>query len=97
MKILNEQDDIYHYTAEETGLSYEQIKLIESDFWNTILIRLKNPLLEKRDIMVTGFCKFFLSPFKLKYSVEKAKGNRQKFYTKLYEIWQRKDTVKTKH
>lgn len=48
-KFLNSKEDVLYYTAKETGISLEQIKLIESDLWKGVAFYINNPHLIKGD------------------------------------------------
>ena len=90
MKEINSQEDVLLYTADEVGISYEQIKFIERNFWYTILKILEDPLTARHGITIRGFFKFYISIYVLKHKVKTNISPYKEYFQKVLEIWQKK-------
>ena len=88
LKKINQQDDIYHYVAEECKVDYKLVKLIERNFFHTIYSRLKDPLIEKRDITVEGFFKFKMNLYRLPHVIKNTKKEwLLEMATQIQKLW----------
>lgn len=84
MKRFNSQDDITHYTAQDTGLTYEQVKLIERNFWSSIRYFMSNPLLTKKGILISESLKIYPRKKNLYMAMTRS---RQEVLKQIYGEW----------
>jgi len=93
LKKITEQSDILYYTAKETGLTFEQVRVLEREFWKSLRYYLSHPLLTGKGIMISKFMKFFPKQENLYMARTLSKNQYLKI---IYNEWTRRTAKKKK-